>query len=181
MSNNVNVIINTLEPLSKAFSLTPNEKQELLQKLNVLFQATDTPTSTGTNKNQSFSVGGNLSLSGQGNVNDLSLNMNEAGGNIDASKRTSVTTQNNTQQQDVLAKLEKLHQQILESQEINAAHKTVMDAPAEGLKKELSKKEPDKGLVKKFVDALVVGLKGVKTLASPVTEVAKLIAAAWAD
>lgn len=178
VNSNVDKILKRVQELAEDLEITLEQKQELLQRLPSVLQVSAS-TSTPGNKNQSFSVGRDFRVDGTGAVVDASQQQIEAGRDVDASKRITVTAHHNMQQQDALAKLEQLQQQFLQSQELNAARKTVMDAPAEGLKKELSKEEPDKGLVKKFVEALQVGLGGVKTLAAPVAEVAKLVAAAW--
>jgi len=131
------------------------------------------PAKPTAQSSQSF---GNITISGGNNP----FTAAQAGGAVtinQSSDRISATT---TDLQAAFAAIAQLKQQIAASPDLNPIEKATVEVPIKMLEAELQKPQPDRSLVKQAIAALQKGLNGVITLTEPVTNVAALIAKAWA-
>jgi CHAT domain len=123
-------------------------------------------------QSQSF---GNVTIGGSNNP----FNAIQSGGNVSLNQ-TSTQSSGNNDLQAALDALTKLKQEVLATNALTAFAKKDTESKINMLQEELQKPKPDKSFVDEVVSALEQGLKGVVTLASPVTQVVTLVAKAWA-
>lgn len=124
---------------------------------------------------QSQSIG-NITISGSNNP----FNAIQAGENVSLSQSNLQSNGGNPDLKVALARLQQLKQEVLTTDALSLFAKKDTESKISMLQEELQKPEPDKGFVNEVVDALKQGLSGVLTLAEPITQVANLLAQAWA-
>lgn len=155
--------------------LTAEQKQELENKLPSVLGTVASPTATQPIEDSSQNIQG-VTVSGS---KDVQLSQEQVHGEGSISKpRTSVQVQN-TDLQEALALLEKLNQDINNSNALNPLQKKREEVSIQIAEEELKKPKPDKSLVEQAIETLKKGLSGITELAGPVAEVSKLIAKAW--
>ncbi|WP_152532134.1 hypothetical protein [Leptolyngbya sp. Heron Island J] len=162
--------------LASIEALSAEEKEELKSKLPDLLAASESGLGQSAVQTQSFSVGRDFQIQGDGVTADFSqtLTAGATGGNP---LRDSVATAQNLQA--ISTAIADLKQAIASSAELNPVEKQTAAVPLEALTRELNQSEPDKGLVDQAIATLKKGLDGVQTLAEPVMNVSSLIAKAW--
>lgn len=123
---------------------------------------------------QSQSIG-NITISGSNNP----FNNIQSGGNVTLNQSMSQADSSNTDLQAALEALMKLKQEVSTTDALSTFAKKDTESKINMLEEELQKPKPDKSFIDEVVEALRRGLEGVVTLATPVTEVAALIAKAY--
>ena len=176
MSSSVDTIFNKVQTLSEGLDLTPQEKQELLQKLTVFLQGSSNPAPVASGQQMSSTIGDVQFGSGQAAFNFKPIQ--NQGGTVNASDSIAQTYTASPERKEVLTELNALKQKIAQSNE-NPLIKELAENKVTTLEVELAKPQPDKSLVQKTVETLKQGLEGAKTLAPATLAVAKLIANAW--
>ena len=152
-------------------ALTPEEKSLLQAQLpNVLSTATVSVT---PQKSQSQSFG-NISM-GSGNA----FAADQAGGDINSSQNNTQASVKNASLQEALDILQKLKQDVNQSDGLNKLQKTTIDGTIKVVEEEITKPQPDKSLFDQAIEGLKKGLE-VISLAEPVMKVADLVTKAWA-
>lgn len=119
---------------------------------------------------------GNVTISGSNNP----FNAIQAGGNVTLSQTSTQNSGGNFDLEVALALLVKLRQEVAATDALSAFAKKDTESKIGMLQEELQKPKPDKSFVNEVVEALKQGLGGALTLAAPVTQVADLLAKAWA-
>lgn len=155
--------------------LTAEEKQELENKLPSVLGTAASPKATQPIQDSSQKMQG-VTISGSSGVE---LNQEQIHGEGTISKPTTSVDMQNTDLQEALALLEKLKQDINNSNALTPLQKKREEISIQMAEEELKKPKPDKSLVEQAIETLKKGLSGIKELAEPVTEVSKLIAKAW--
>ena len=155
--------------------LTAEEKLELQKQLPTVLNAVVASNDTRAMEDSSQQIQG-VTITGSSNVN-LSQKRADRGASI-SPPRTSVQVQN-ANLQEALDLLEKLKDNINSSNALNPIEKKTAEVPLQVVEEELKKPKPDKGLVDQAIETLKKGLTGIKELAEPVAEVAKIVAKAW--
>lgn len=123
---------------------------------------------------QSQSIG-NIRINGEKN----SVSNIQSGGNVSFSQTSSQGSSSDLQ--TALEALTKLKQEISATDALSTYAKRKTELDISMLQEELQRSKPDKSLIDEVVEALKKGLEGVVTLATPVTEVAKLVAKAYVE
>ena len=123
---------------------------------------------------QSLSIG-NIKISGSNNP----FNNIQSGGNVTLSQSMPQAGSGNSYLQAALEALMKLKQEVSTTDALSTFAKKDTESKIDMLQEELQKPKPDKSFIDEVVEALKKGLEGVVTLATPVTEVAKLVAKAY--
>lgn len=118
---------------------------------------------------------GNITFSGGNNP----FSAIQATGNVNVTQTSNRTTEDNGDLEAALAAVAKLKEQVAATAGLSTFAKKDAEAKIEMLQEELQKPKPDKSFADEVVAALQQGLKGVLTLAEPVTQVATLVAKAW--
>lgn len=155
-------------------SLTSEERMLLQEQLLSISESLETPLS-----NQTVAVGSQVQK-----MRDLAAS---GGSSIAVNQGRDITSdQSRTQVQATNASLEEvlrlfqtLKRGIAESSELNLLDKKTLEVQITVAEKELEKPKPDKNLIDQVIEALQKGLKGVLTLAEPVTKISELLAKAW--
>ncbi|MGF1512975.1 MAG: CHAT domain-containing protein [Elainellaceae cyanobacterium] len=129
------------------------------------------PTAPQPAQSQSF---GNITIGGSSNQ----TNFTQAGGNVNLNQNISQPGGDNKELQAALDALAKLKQEV-QASEMSAFAKRDTGSKIEMLEEELQKPQPDKSFIDEVVDALGKGLDGAIALATPVGQVAALIAKAY--
>ncbi|MEO0409741.1 MAG: CHAT domain-containing protein [Cyanobacteria bacterium P01_A01_bin.135] len=130
------------------------------------------PTPAPPSQSQSF---GNVTIGGSGNQ----TNFSQAGGDINITRSISQSGGDNKELQAALDALATLRQEVQASQELSAYTKRRTGEDIQMIEEELQKPQPDKGMIDEVVEALGKGLDGALKLATPVSQVAALIAKAY--
>jgi CHAT domain len=123
-----------------------------------------------SSQSQSF---GNITISGSNNP----FSNIQSAGNVSFSQ-TSLHS-GSTDLEAALEALVKLKQEVSAADALSTFVKKDTESKIDMLQEELQKPKPDRSFVDEVVEALKKGLAGVVTLATPVTEVAKLVANAY--
>jgi hypothetical protein len=118
---------------------------------------------------------GNITISGSNNP----FNNIQSGGNVTLNQSMSQADSGNTDLQAALEALMKLKQEVSTTDALSTFAKKDTESKINMLQEELQKSEPDKSFIDEVVEALRRGLERVVTLATPVTQVAALIAKAY--
>ena len=118
---------------------------------------------------------GNITFSGSNNP----FNAIQSTGNVDVTQTNTQTAGGNTDLQAALDALTKLKEQLAVTDGLSTFVKKDTESKIKMLEEELQKPKPDKSFVDEVVEVLKQGLLGVSTLASPVTQVATLVAKVW--
>ncbi|MBE9136631.1 hypothetical protein IQ254_05345 [Nodosilinea sp. LEGE 07088] len=168
----VEQILASIEALSIA------EKEKLKSKLPIVLAVPDSGAELGQSavQTQSFSVGRDFQIQGEGTTADFSQTLTTVGS---SENRLPEPTSSAQDSQAIIAAIADLKQAIAANAELNSAEKQTAAVPIQTLEEELQKPEPDKGLVDQAVTALKKGLDGVQVLAEPVRKVSSLVAKAW--
>ena len=119
---------------------------------------------------------GNVTISGSNNP----FNTIQAGGNVNLSQTSTQSSGGNPDLEAALALLVKLKQEVSTTDALSSFARKDTESKIGMLQEELQKPKPDKNFVNEVVVALKQGLSRVLTLAAPVTQVADLVAKAWA-
>jgi|LakMenE18May11ns_1017448.scaffolds.fasta_scaffold9923107_2 hypothetical protein len=151
-------------------TFTPDEKSQLQAQLPSILSLTTVPATPQKSQSQSF---GNLSM-GSGNA----FGANQAGGDINSSQNNTQASVKNTSLQEALGILQKLKQDINQSNALNKLQKATIEGTIKVVEEEISKPNPDKSLIDQAVEALKSGLSLVN-LVEPVTKIAELVAKVW--
>lgn len=155
--------------------LTVAEKLELQRSLpSVLAIATTEVAPTVPTPAQSQGMTGITISSSSG----VELNQLEAQDSSVTYSKTKATIQG-ADLQTAMDVLQRLKQDIAASDALNVLEKQLAEIARQTLETELNKSKPDKNLIDHAVEALRKGLAGVEVLATPVTQVAELVARAW--
>ena len=125
-------------------------------------------------QSQSF---GNITFSGNNNP----FNAIQSTGNVNVTQTNTQTAGGNTNLQAALKALAKLKEQLAVTDGLSTFVKKDTESKIKMLEEELQKPQPDKSFVDEVVEVLKQGLTGVSTLASPVTQVATLVAKVWGE
>jgi hypothetical protein len=133
---------------------------------------TDAIAPARSHQSQSF---GNVTISGSNNP----FNAIQSTGNVTLSQNLSQGDRGNTDLQAALEALIKLKQEIAATDALGKLAKKEAESRIEMVQEELQKPKPDKSFIDEVVEALKQGLDGVVALATPVTQVAALIAKAY--
>lgn len=153
-------------------TLTADEKSQLQNQLPKVLSNATAPVTAQNSQSQSL---GNITMGSGGN-----FGLNQASGNINSSQNNTQASVENTSLQEALTTLQGLKQGIDQSDVLNKLQKrTIIDVTIKTIEEEISKPQPDKGLVAQAIESMKQGLEGVIALAAPVTKVAELIAKAW--
>jgi hypothetical protein len=118
---------------------------------------------------------GSITISGSNNP----FSNIQSGGNVTLSQSMSQAGSSNTDLQAALEALMKLKQEISTTDALSTFAKKDTESKINMLQEELQKPKPDKSFIDEVVEVLRKGLEGVVTLATPVAEVAALIARAY--
>ncbi|MDJ1168198.1 hypothetical protein PMG71_02000 [Roseofilum sp. BLCC_M154] len=119
---------------------------------------------------------GSMTSSGSGNK----VAVTQAGRDAKIDQSTTQASVENSDLQAALEAIANLKQGISVSEVLNLVEKKQVEVTVQMLEEELHKPKPDKSIIDQTVEALKKGLAGVATLAGPVTQVAELVAKAWA-
>lgn len=158
-------------------SLTPDEKNELQNRLSQVLNHSPSPANPGQSQGQT--------LSGIQVGSGSSFGVNQSiGGDVNFSQTTHPNQgyqgqDNSLPLHEVLRLLQGLKQDVLSTEALNTLEQKSTAATIEVLEEEIQKPKPDPGLIEQAIAALEKGLKGVEKLAEPTLRVAKLVAAAW--
>ncbi|MBE7385444.1 MAG: hypothetical protein F6J95_029100 [Leptolyngbya sp. SIO1E4] len=151
--------------------LSPEEKASLKTQLSSLLDGAS-PAST-VQQSRSMTVGGDFQIGGTGVTVDMSQQQT-----VGSPSPSNATEKANTTQTLIQA-INALHQQVLDSSDLNPVEKATAEIPLKTATEELHKDAPDKSLIDQSIAALQKGLEGVETLTEPVMRVAALVAKAW--
>ena len=162
--------------LASIEALSAEEKAELHSKLPELLAVPGARLEQSAVQTQSFSVGRDFQIHGDGVTADFSQTLT-AGKMSGAPLHSPAVTVEDLQ--TITAAIAELKQAIESSSELNSVEKQTVAVPLETLTKELQQPDPDKGLVDQAITTLKKGLDGVQTLAEPVMNVSSLVAKAW--
>lgn len=153
-------------------TLTADEKSQLQNQLSKVLSNATAPVTAQNSQSQSFR---DITMSSGGNFGAY-----QAGENINSSQNNTQASVENTSLQEALTTLQGLKQGIHQSDVLDKLQKrTIIDVTIKTIEEEISKPQPDKGLVAQAIESMKQGLDGVIALAAPVTKVAELIAKAW--
>jgi len=118
---------------------------------------------------------GNIRISGSNNP----FNNIQSRGNVTLSQSMSPAGSGNIHLQAALEALMRLKQEVSTTDGLSTFAKKDTESKIDMLQEELQKPKPEKSFIDEVVEVLKKGLEGVVTLATPVTEVAKLVAKAY--
>lgn len=152
-------------------TFTPDEKKQLQNQLPNVMDMTTVVVTPQKSQDQSF---GNISM-GSGNA----FGANQAGGDINSSQNNTQASVKNASLKEALGILQKLKQDVNQSDALNKLEKTTIEGTIKVVEEEITKPQPDKSLFDQAIEGLKKGL-GVISLVEPVMKVADLVAQAWA-
>jgi len=152
-------------------TFTPDEKKQLQAQLPSVMDMTTVAANPQKSQSQSF---GNLSM---GSSNAFAAN--QAGGDINSSQNNTQASVKNASLQEALGILQKLKQDVNQSDALNKLEKATIEGTIKVAEEEITKPQPDKSLFDQAIEGLKKGL-GVISLVEPVMKVAALVAQAWA-
>lgn len=156
-------------------NLTIEEKQELQSSLPSVLGIATSPTATQPIQDSSQKMQG-FTISESSSVN---FSQEQLYGEGTISKPTTSVQMQNADLQEALTLLEKLKQDINNSNSLTSIDKKTAEVPLQIVEEELKKPKPNKGLIDDAIQALKKGLTGILELAEPVAKVSQLIAKAW--
>jgi folylpolyglutamate synthase/dihydropteroate synthase len=151
-------------------TLTPDEKSQLQDRLPHIISATITDATPQRSQSQSF---GNINM-GKGNT----FTANQAGEEVNSSQSNIQASVQNDSLQQALDILQKLREDVSQSDVLNKLQKTTINGTIKVVEEEISKPQPDKSLLDQAIEALKKGVE-IISLAEPVMKVAGLVAGAW--
>ncbi|EKU99220.1 hypothetical protein Lepto7375DRAFT_1239 [Leptolyngbya sp. PCC 7375] len=159
------------EVLEIIHGLSPEEKTSLKTQLSTLLDVASAASTV--QQSRSMTVGGDFQIGGT----DVTVEMSQQQTVGSHSPGNTAEEANTTQ--TLIQALNVLHQQVLDSSELNPIEKATAEVPLKTAAEELQKEQPDKSLIDQSIAALKKGLEGVETLAEPVMKVAALVSKAW--
>jgi hypothetical protein len=149
---------------------TSEDKSKFLTKLSSITTESATSVTPQRYQEQHF---GNISL-GSGSA----LAANQAGGDIRSDQGIVQSSVENVNLQEALDILQKLKQDINQSDTLNRLEKATLEGTIKIMEEETTKPKPDKKLLDQAIDILKSGLKAI-SLVEPVIKVADLLAKVW--
>lgn len=155
-------------------TFTPQERRLLQEQLVSISESLETPLS-----NQATTVGSQVQT-----MRDLaafggsSISVNQ-GRNITSNQSRNQVQATDVSVKEALSLFQALKRSIAVSSDLTVLDKKTLEAQITVAEEELKKPEPDKNLIDQVIEALQKGLKGVLTLAEPVTKIAEILAKTW--
>ncbi len=154
--------------------LTAEDKQKLQNKLPSVLGTAAFPTATQPIEDFSQKMQG-VTIS---KASEIKFSQEQVHGQGSISKPTTSVQMQNADLQEALALLEKLKQNINDSNALKPIKKEIVEVPLKKVEEELKKPKPNKSLVTEAIELLKEGLSGIKELEEPVGEVTNLLAKA---